>query len=468
MNVNLEKYRGKKICVAVSGGRDSIALLHYLHTHAEPFGIALCAVNCDHGIRGEASANDSAFVKDICGKWGIPLDFYKTDCVALAEKSGLSVETYAREWRKKCYFKAKTNFNADAVATAHHMNDNAETVLFNLARGSGLAGMRGICDGTYKTETGEAVEIIRPLIECTRAEIDGYIKENNIPFVEDETNAGNGYTRNYIRHNVIPQLEKAVPSAVKSIYRFSRLADEDEQYFNDIISERNLINLTIWGGEIYFCKEKPVFTRAVVNVLKLLKEDIKDYTYGHIERLYDLQFAAAGKKFEFLSFTAYSEKGRIAICRRDMLDLKQNSAARFKDFYVCDRKDYFGQYIEVCNENDLQGALEYLRNNCPRNIENVKIKTLKFDADGIPEDAAVRFMQTGDRFTKFGGGTKNLGDYFTDKKIPVRLRGLIPLVAVGNDVLIVCGVEISDKVKITAETKTVNAVICADYVRSAD
>lgn len=442
-----------------------MALLHYLYMYAEPFGITVCAVNCDHGIRGEASVRDSAFVKDICKEWGVPLDFYKTDCVAAAQKNCLSVETYAREWRKNCYYGAKTKFNADAVATAHHMNDNAETVLFNLARGSGLAGLRGICDGVQNIDADKKFEIIRPLIECTREEIDKYIAQNNIPFAEDETNAGDGYTRNYIRHNVIPQLEKAVPSAVKSVYRFSRLADEDEKYFNDIICARNIINLTIWGGEIYFCKEKPIFTRAALTVLKLLKEDVKDYTYGHIERLYDLQTAGAGKKFEFLSFIAYSERGKISICRRDMLDLKQCNVVAFTDYAFCGRKDCFGHYIEVCKGVDLQSTAEYLRNNCPTNLEKDKIKALKFDADAIPENATVRFMRSGDKFTKFGGGTKNLGDYFTDKKIPVRLRGQIPLVASGSDILIICGVEISDKVKVTDETQTINGVICADYAR---
>ena len=113
----------------------------------------------------------------------------------------------------------------------------------------------------------------------------------------------------------------------------------------------------------------------------------------------------------------------------------------------------------------MQNTAEYLRNNCPTNLEKDKIKALKFDADKIPANAVVRFMQAGDKFTKFGGGTKNLGDYFTDKKIPVRFRGQIPLVASGSDILIICGVEISDKVKITAETEAVSAVICADYAR---
>lgn len=353
------------------------------------------------------------------------------------------------------FLKAAKQFNADAVATAHHMNDNAETVLFNLARGSGLSGMKGISDGNC---LDEGVNVIRPFIACTRGEIDAYIGGNCLKYVEDETNLGDDYTRNYIRHNVIPQLEKAVPSAVKSIYRFSRLAAEDEEYFEGLIAAQNMLNLTIWGVEICFCREKPIFTRAAVKALKLLKEDAKDYTYGHIERLYDLQFAQNGKKFEFLQFIAFAEEGKIAICRRDMLGLKQAEAASFADYVGGGRKDYCGQRLEVCSEEELERRAV--------NASKADFKALKFDSERIPQAAAVRFMQSGDRFTKFGGGTKNLGDYFTDKKIPVRLRGQIPLVADGKDILIICGVEISDKVKITAESRAIKGIICADYVKT--
>lgn len=465
MKVELDKYRGKKICVAVSGGRDSMALLHYMRVNAEAFGITLCAVNCDHMLRGKASESDSRFVKDICEKWKIQLDFYKTDCAALAKKTGVGVEACAREWRRECYFNAKIRLGADAVATAHHMNDNAETVLFNIARGSGLAGVTGITDGkiTIPVEEDDKVvfDVIRPLIECTRAEIDCYIVDNKVPYVEDATNGGDDYTRNYIRHNVIPQLEKAVPSAVSAIYRFSRLAAEDEQFFDGLITEKNLIAPTICGVEIRFCKEKPLFTRAAIKAIKLLKEDIKDYTFGHAERLYALQLAENGKKFEFLKLVAFAEDDKIVICRADMLDLRHSAPVPFNGF----GNNYFGQYAEFCSAGELEERLNLLcEKGCHNILKTDKIKALKFDGEKIPHNAVIRFMRTGDKFTKFGGGTKNLSDYFTDKKIPVRLRGVIPLVAAGSEILIVCGVEISDKVRLTDETKAVRCVICADYL----
>ena len=169
MNISLEKYSGLKICVAVSGGRDSMALLHYLHAHAAKYAITLTALNCDHGMRSETSARDSAFVADYCQKHGIPLSRY------VAAKK-LKDEGDARSWRFfECYLKEAQN--CDCVATAHHLNDNAETVLFNLARGSALAGMEGITDEDFGVLAGKPFKLIRPLIACTRAEIDEYIAE---------------------------------------------------------------------------------------------------------------------------------------------------------------------------------------------------------------------------------------------------------------------------------------------------
>ena len=449
-----------------------MVLLHYMNEHAAEFGISLCALNCDHRIRGEASARDSAFVKGYCKEHGIPLLSFVWKDYKSIKKSGLSVESFAREWRRSCYCKAMEEQTlpdgtrwegADAIATAHHMNDNAETVLFNLARGSALAGMKGITDGGHTYCNGEKFYLIHPLIECTRAEIDAYIGGNNVPYVEDESNGTDEYTRNYIRHNVIPALENAVPAAVKSIYRFSRIAAEDEEYFDNLIEEKKLVKSTIYGGEIAFCKEKPVFKRAVLKALYSCCPDIKDYTSEHMERLYNLQFAENGKKFEFLNLVAFKEEGKIALCDKTALHEKGNGCL------FCDWEGegdfFFGQYCIITAEEHLEKELQFLKKGDLPERYPKNVKPLKFDFNGIPKGAVIRFMKKGDKFTKFGGGTKNLGDYFTDKKIPVRLRGKIPLIAKGSEVLAVCGVEISDKIKITEKTDKIYCIICADYAR---
>lgn len=413
-----------KICVALSGGRDSVALTHYIYSHAEEWGITLTAMNCDHAIRGEASERDSAFVKEWCASLKIPLYSFKREKV---EDDG---ENSARQWRLECYREALAKSGADVIATAHHLNDNAETVLFNLARGSGLSGLTGICDCEI-----DGLKIIRPLIDCTRSEIDEYIKANNLPFTEDETNANERYTRNKIRLNVLPGLEKAVPQAAEAIYRFSRLAAEDEQFFQNLIKERGLLEDVPGGVKIKHCAEKPLFKRAAVAaVSRNFKR--KNYTAQHAENLYCLQFAETGKKFEFLNLTARKEEGCVTIVENE------EDCGEEIPFYAYNGKTFCGVPLEISKKADG--------------------KYLKFDLNKIPETAVVRFMKTGDRFTKFGGGTKSLGDYFTDKKIPVRLRKRIPLIADGNNVLAVCGVEISDGIKITEETQKIYYLICGE------
>ncbi|MDE5943042.1 MAG: tRNA lysidine(34) synthetase TilS [Clostridia bacterium] len=425
---DLATYRGLKICVALSGGRDSIALAHYIYLNKDGYGITLSAMNCDHGIRGESSARDSAFVKEWCASLNIPLICYKREG---AEDGS---ENSARLWRLDCYRDALKKSGADVIATAHHLNDNAETVLFNLARGSSLSGLAGICDCEIS-----GLKIIRPLINCSRREIDEYIKENNLPFTEDETNASERYTRNKIRLKVLPELEKAVPQAAEAIYRFSRLAAEDEQFFRKLVEERGLIESVPNGVKIKHCEQKPLFSRAAVSAVGRIFGR-KDYTAWHAENLYFLQFSETGKRFEFLGLTARKEEGCVSI--------EENKEERFGEvpFYEYKGKDFCGVPLEIT-------------------AEQKDGKVLKFDLDKIPKSAVIRFMKTGDRFQKFGGGTKSLGDYFTDKKIPVRLRKKIPLIADGNNVLLVCGVEISDGVKITEETQKIYYLICNAQTR---
>ncbi len=441
-----------------------MALLHYLYNNAAQYNIALSALNCDHGMREEESARDSAFVIDYCKKLGIPFLFFRADGVYKNESS-------ARLWRVfGCYAVAHADSDTwvenadyqllavkpeiyspdgkwsgcDAVATAHHMDDNAETVLFNLARGSGLAGMCGIEDD--KDGCGRAV--IHPFVSVTRGEIDEYVEQNNIPYVDDSTNFSDDYTRNYIRHNVLPALEKAVPGAAKAIFRFSRLAADDEEYFARKVGEI-VADFGIYGYKIARCTEPVIFKRAALYVIERYQK--KDYTSDQAHRLYDLQFAERGKKFEFLGLTAVNEGDGVVIYDKSVLACDIGEIA-FRD-YTCatcgGQPLAFGTDEEVAERTRLCGDM-------PR-------KTLTFDVGRIPEGAVIRTMRSGDKFKKFGGGTKNLGDFLTDKKISAYLRKIIPVIACGSDILMVCGVEISDGIKVTEATKKICFCTAVDY-----
>ena len=317
------------------------------------------------------------------------------------------------------------------IATAHHANDNAETLLFNLSRGASLSGMVGICDGEI-FYNGEKISVIRPLINCTKSQILDYINTNKIEFVVDETNLESNYTRNFIRNEVMPLLEKAIPGTVESICRFASQAKRDEDYFLQEIERLQLINFEGNDATVKINKSYAIFSRAVIIALKRAF-NLKDYTADHVERLYNLQFEKVGNKFEFLHLCAYREEGQIAVCKAgerfdDKLPIKGFSSGI-----------YAGKLIKIE----------------PYKGEIVARGELVFDADLLPEGAVIRTRRTGDKFQKFGGGTKSLGDYFTDKKIPQRLRDRIPLIAKDSQVYAVLGVEICDKIKVSQNSKNV-------------
>ncbi len=434
MKVDLTPYRDKKICVALSGGKDSMALAHYLVRHSGEYGITLCAVNCDHCIRGEESRRDSLFVADYCKERGIELYFFSAEGLNLAD------EKSARNWRLGCFDEILSKGRAHFVATAHHMNDNAETVLFNIARGSSLSGAAGIRERTPRG-------YIRPLIGVSRREIDEYIAENDIHYVTDSTNLSDDYTRNKLRHGVIPLLEQAVPGAVQNISRFSRLVAEDEEYLNRVASA--YVKPCRGGYIVAPCAERVIFKRAAAIVVaeKFCK---KDYTSDQFERLYSLSGGENGKKFSFLGLLAVKQSDGIAItgelARGECLPVPFKVAASApQPYYYCGEL-FCVLYDEGERERLLSGASN--------------LKALAFDADKIPEGAVVRFREKGDKFTKFGGGTKSLGDYFTDKKIPQGERELLPLIADGGDVLAVGGAEISERIKITEKTVRAAYLIC--------
>ncbi|MGN0807176.1 MAG: tRNA lysidine(34) synthetase TilS [Candidatus Coproplasma sp.] len=441
MNIELTPYKDKRICVALSGGKDSMCLLHYLFLHAKEYNITLSALNCDHSIRGDESERDSAFVKAYCAANGITCHTFKWD----GEK--FSDEGLARSWRLRCYNRVISEGKADLIATAHHMNDNAETVLFNLARGASLSGVTGIADS-------RPLSLVRPLIGVSRQEIDEYIKENDITYVEDSTNRSDDYTRNKIRHNVIPALEQAVPGAVKNIFRFSRLAAEDEEYFSRQVNNI-LVKRADGGYLIRSCTEPVIFKRALRRILTDYGK--KDFTSAQMRTVYEMQWLNSGKRFAFLGLVATKEEGGIALCSKAEKQVEDNGMP-FGDNLNCDgQMNYCGVLACVDLEKNLDDVLASLSVE-----EENSAKVLKFDLDKIPESALIRFKKSGDKFTKYGGGTKSLGDYLTNKKVPQSKRDTLPLVCDGGEVLIVGGVEISDGVKVTKETNRVGVFICLD------
>lgn len=422
----LTPYRGLSLCVAVSGGRDSVALLHFLHRHAEEAHITLTALTCDHGIRA-ASASDVAFVRKLCEGWGIPLAVFCADVPARARESGRNLEEEGRLFRRECFARVLED-GADAVLTAHQRDDYAETVLFRLARGTSLKGL-----GVFPVQEG----LLRPLLGVTRETIDEYIRENALPYVEDESNADLSYARNRIRHEVLPALERAVPGAKENLVRFSERAARDDAFLEEVA----LREVRGTGAErrIPVSLPEALFSRACLAAMRELGL-VRDHTGNHIRELQKLAEAQTGKRAELpAGLAAFREGGELVFVRRT-----PQMPAEELPFFI-GRRAFLGGLLEA-GEGDPGAA-------AGRGGEGATGgRVLSVDLGAVPRGAVWRTRREGDTFLACNGRGKTLKKFLTDRKIPARVGRELPVLAVGSEVLCVAGVELSDRIKRTRET----------------
>ena len=448
---SLAPYRGLSLAVAVSGGRDSVALLHYLHKNAEEAHISLSALTCCHGIRPSAEA-DVAFVEELCKAWGVPLTVFRADVPARAKQSGRNLEEEGRLFRRECY-QTMLDGGADAVLTAHHRDDYAETVLFRLARGTSLQGL-----DVFPAQKG----LLRPLLSVTRARIDEYIKENALPFREDETNADVALSRNRIRHEVLPALERAVLGAKENLVRFAERAVRDDAFLQ-VLALREVRG----EGEkrVSVALPEPVFFRACLAAMKALGFT-RDYTESNLKELQKLASAQAGRFTRLpCGITVYRE-GADLVFLPGRKDAEGADKAQELPFFL-GRKEAFGGVLEV-GEGDFgedeagrgeAGEQPFLRGEPSRTCGRV----LYVDLAAVPEGAVWRTRREGDAFLPCGGHQKSLKKFLTEKKIPARVGRELPVLAEGSEVLCIAGVELSERIKRTQ--KTVRAGLIA-FTRS--
>ncbi len=425
---NVAKWENKIVCVATSGGMDSTALLHYLQAERTKYGYALCAVHCEHGIRGKDSLADMRFVQETCKAWDIPLYVFQEDCLQRAKEEKTSVETAARNFRYACFERLLKEGKADYIATAHHQNDEAETVLFRIARGTSLSGAAAM--------SMPREGIIRPFLGWSKARIIEYVQTHHLAYREDKTNEDTAYTRNKLRKTVLPALEDAVSGAMENLARFAALAAEDDRYLYR--QSAGLIQDIDGEKVVLFSGEKPLFTRACLTVMKGLGLE-KDYTRVHLDSAYALQD---------------SERGAYCVLPKNIVAKKTEKGIAFA-LYQDTPTPTLSQAKPFTKEGFDGGTYEVKVFFAPPKENGFVEKILRVDGDKIPTTAYFRFRKEGDTLVKFGGGRKSLKKYFNEEKIPVEIRGCLPLIAEkeGGEVYAVCGYEIADSVKVTAETR---------------
>lgn len=418
--------KGETIAVATSGGIDSICLLDFLNKNKKDFGVKIVAVNVDHQIR-ENSENDSRFVADFCKKIGVACYKFKVDVLSLAKEKKLGLEEAARIARYKVFDSLVKKGLADKIAIAHHQSDQAETVLLNIFRGAGLKGASGMeaKQGAY----------VRPFLNTSKVEIENYATQNELPHVEDQTNADSTYSRNFLRNQIMPLLKTKWNNIEKNLINFAKVCKQDDDYisstisFDDILIENGTARIPLYK----FATSDAVQNRLVRYAFAKLGLS-KDIEKRHLNILKNL--------------IANGENGsKISLPNKLKASLDYDELV----LYVPKTKTKFVPKDFKTGKTNFENLTINIKKTAVFDVKKENCHT--FDANKLPKDAKWRTRQNGDVFTKFGSGEKKLKDYFIDKKIPNAQRDNIPLLASGNEIYCVLGYEISDKVKVDEKTK---------------
>lgn len=420
---------GDGVLAAVSGGADSVCLLWILKELSVTEKFHLAAFHLNHGLRGEEADRDEAYVKELCEKLNVPLLSVREDIKKYAMEHNLSVEEAGRERRYFHLNRAAEQFQTARIATAHHRDDQVETVLMNLFRGSGLRGLGGI--------RPVREHVIRPLMCLTREEIEEYLTEHKIAWCEDSTNRELLYSRNKIRNVLVPWVKKEVNErGAEHILAASGLAWEADEYFRAqaerIIEENAEINngcvkilTNIFDGQPHILK-----TYVIRAMLRRLSGSEKDISVRHIEAVCGLTGPGGGTTVDL-------PYGLCAVRGYEFLELeyrnREKKERKFSDLHVKTRIFPWEKSFEI-----------------PKNQY-----TKWFDYDKIETAVCVRGRKSGDYFLCGGGNRKLLKRYFIDEKIPEAQRDEIPLLADGNHIIWVIGYRISEYYKISEDTRTI-------------
>lgn len=423
LGVDLDKTLG----VAVSGGVDSMVLLHCLRS----LKLSIKVYHMEHGIRGQQSVGDMEFVKKQCESYGIECVTKAVDIPKLAKQKGVSVETAARQERYEFLDGADTEF----MATAHHMDDLAETVIMNLVRGSGLVGLGGIPErrGRY----------IRPLLSVTRSEIEKYAKKHSIEFRQDCTNEDTAYTRNYIRKEILPRLKNINEAAIENISRTAGLLREDEQALSGLAQSAGCIECS--GDEVIVDIEGLLAQKAAV------RKRIVRQAIAHRFNLVDVENVHIGSILELIEKGISGKSvnlkyGLFASVAYDKLVIGKTQV-----------KEYNYSLVALREQGSFEAANWLFESEAPGVRAKVQFSKHAefFDYDTV-SGSVLRTRQQGDYIVPLGmSGKKRLSDYLSDRKVPLHKRDSLIVLAKGSEVFWVVGVGVSETSKITANKEII-------------
>ena len=433
---------GDKILVGLSGGPDSVCMLNLLCSIRDEEKIEVAAAHINHMLRGEEADKDEEYSKRLCESLGVRFFSKRIDINKYALETGKSSELAGREARYDFFNEIINKINFNKIATAHNANDQAETILMRIMRGTGLEGLGGIPverEGKY----------IRPILFMKREEVEQYCKENNLNPHIDATNLERIYSRNKVRLDILPYMKNNFnPNIVETINRMALLLQDDNEFIegevnkaykdncfekeNGIVISKNLFNI-----------HSAIVTRVIRKALFIINKSNYDMEMKNIEDIIELSNLGTNKRVD-LPKDIYAENvyGDIIIRKKEYIKNKLSNELILNKEDILHNEVIFDEYIinfDLVNNKDIK----------QENDELIK----KFDYDKI-KNVTIRYRKDGDRITPLGmKGSKKLKDIFIDMKIPKEKRDEIPLIQFNDDISWIVGIKMSDKFKITKETK---------------
>ncbi len=428
------------VLVGYSGGADSTAMLHLLKPICDERGIYLHAMHIHHGIRGEEADRDARFCQEMCKKLGVDFTLVSADIPALAKESGRGIEETAREFRYGEFLKkVRSDDRISCITTAHNANDNAETVIFNLTRGSGITGISGIAP----MRDFDGVPVIRPLLYADKRDIVGYCEQNGIEYIFDSTNDDTQYTRNFIRHEIIPSLEKLNPSMLASVTRMTENLRADAKCLDAIA--KDFAENNVKDGKIDVCvlasADKAIASRVISQMFASVSN--KAVERVHIDALLGLVRDCDGD-------ASLSLPGKVrAVIESRCLYFTSNTPEEFHEFEyeLSEGVNRFREDFAVLVATNAEDLQKY--NQTLENIYKLSIHT-KISFDKISNTLTVRSRRDGDSYV-FGGMTRKLKKLYNDRAYSSKKRAVTPVFCDNDGIVWVPGFSVADRVKATNE-----------------
>ncbi len=405
---------GQSVICAVSGGADSVAMLHVLRALQSEFDLTVSAAHFNHQLRGAESDRDEAFVRKLCQNWDVPLTVASGDAAARARQTGESLEEAARSLRYAFFASL-----GRTIATAHTADDNLETILLNLLRGTGLTGLAGI--------PPKRDFLVRPILCCTRQDVLAYLEANHIPHVEDSTNAADDCVRNRLRHNVLPLLKAENPALAETALRSAQLLRQDDTFLDELAQtalQTASAGPLAWRCDALRAESDAVRTRAVRKILQTIA--IRKLSHTHIEAVDRLLFTQDPSARASLpgGWEARREYGLLRLTH-------ESDVPAFAPVPLIPGKTSF------VPELNLKIRCEFTKN-FTKNHPGAFTFACRCDMIDAIQELTVRPRLPGDAM-RLPGGRKTLKKLLIDRKVPAARRALVPVLADASGVLAVFG-----------------------------